>query len=331
MSGSSQKASLVNFKYHIGLNPIMNYEATPLPDNTIIIRRHNDTCIQVALGDTVPSIGVVGMDANGNVTVGDYTVPTGLSLNKRYVAKPINKDKTEFALLDENGRVRDKYKLGEYTSKGNLVEQDEFGNLKIGEGSIKVLPILMKVSFQILSEIPREEADKFGLYKANRAVFNVYNGKDLTAGTPTFGYFIPRGRYTKGKKLGEFKEVVEGELVTTAEMYPAGNNPNIASIRVRRPDVAYEAATLFQEKIEIQNALKGLQDKSIIERANGNSPAKLSHDLSSRLKQKLDVIESDLDKLAKEWESSELYTVNTGKDYLKKISPKEKDNSREPK
>ncbi len=331
MSGNNQKASLVSFKYHIGLNPIMKYEATPLPDNNILIRRHDDTCMQVSVGDTIPSIGVVGMDVNGNVTVGDYTVPTGLSLNKRYVAKPINKEKTEFALLDEEGRIRDKYKLGEYTSKGNLVEQDEFGNLKIGDSSIKVLPILMKVSFQILSEIPREEADKFGLYKANRAVFNVYSGKDLTAGTATFGYFIPRGKFTKGKKMGEFKELVDGELVTTAELYPAGKNPNIASMRVRRPDVAYEAAALFQEKIEIKNALKGLENKSIVEQANGASPSSLSHDLSRRLQERLDGIEPRLDELSKSWESSDLFTVNTGKEFLARLAPKEKDYSREPK
>jgi len=331
MSASNQKASLVSFKYHIGLNPIMKYEATPLPDNTIVIRRHDDTCMQLSVGDTVPSIGVVGMDVNGNVTVGDYTVPTGLSLNKQFVAKPINKEKTEFALMDENGRVRDKYKLGEYTSKGNLIEQDEYGNLKIGEGSVKVLPILMKVSFQVLSEIPREEADKFGLYKANRAVFNVYSGQDLTSGAATFGYFIPRGKFTKGKKLGEFKELVDGELVTTAEMYPAGNNPNIASIRVRRPDVAYEAATLFQEKVELQNALKGLQNRSLVEQANDASPSSLSHDLSSRLQSKLDAIEPRLTELSKMWESSDLFTVNTGKEYLTKLAPREKENNREPK
>lgn len=331
MSGSSQKASLVNFKYDIGLKPIMKYEATPLDDNTVVIRRHDDTYTQLAIGDTMPSVGVVGIDVNGNVTVGDYTVPTGISLNKRFVAKPINKEKSEFALLDETGRVRDKYKLGEYTSKGNLVEQDEYGNLKIGDSSIKVLPILMKVSFQVLSEIPKDEADKFGLFKANRAVFNVYSGKDLTSGTPTFGYFVPRGKFTKGKKMGEFKEVVDGELVTTAEMYPAGNNPNIASMRIRRPDVAYEATVLFQEKIEIKNALKGLENSSFVAKANESSPSQLSHDLSSRLQQRLSEIDPRLDELSKMWESSELYTVSAGKDYLSRLYPKEKEPNREPK
>lgn len=331
MSGSSQKASLVSFKYDIGLKPIMKYEATPLSDNTIVIRRHDDTYMQVSVGDSVPSIGVVGVDVNGNVTVGDYTVPTGISLSKRFVAKPINKEKTEFALLDESGRVRDKYRLGDYTSKGNLIEQDEYGNLKVGDTSIKVLPILMKVSFQVLSEIPRDEAEKFGIYKANRAVFNVYSGKDLTSGTPTFGYFIPRGKFTKGKKMGEFKEVVEGELVTTAELYPAGNNPNIASIRVRRPDVAYEATVLFQEKVELKNALKGLANNSFVARATEQSPSGLSEDLAMRLEKRLSEIEPRLDELTKMWESSDLFTVNTGKEYLSRLSANDKSYNREPK
>jgi hypothetical protein len=326
---SKVMAAMSSYTYGIGRNSLMSYEATPLPDNSYIIRRPDDTCIQLSVGDTLPSVGVVGLDVNGNITVGEYTVPLGLSLSKKFTAKPINKEKTEFALIDESGKVREKYKLGEYTPKGTLVEQDQYGNLKLGSTSVKILPLYMKIMFQILKPIPKEEASKVGLFKGNRAVFNTY-GQDLTNGAATFGYFVPRTKNTYGKKLGEFKEMVDGELVTTAELYPAGNNPNIASLRIRRPDVAYEAAVLFQEKIETNNMLKGLSDNSKVARVNQESSVPISGDLGFRAKDRLSLIESRLTELSKEWESSALFTVSTGKDFIKSLSPKRPDNSREP-
>jgi len=323
------KASLVNHRYGIGLYPIMSYEATPV-DNGFVIMKPDSECIQVEVGDVMPSVGEVGLDPNGNVTVGKYTVPVGLSLSKEFTAKPINKDKTEFALMDTKGRVREKYKLGDYTARGNLIEQDQYGNLKIGDSSIKVLPILAKTRLQILSEIPREEAKKFGLFSANRAVFNTFSGQDLSDGTPTFGYFIPRGKFTKGKKMGEFKEVVEGELVTTAEMYPAGSNPNIISLRVRRPDVAYEATTLFQEKIEIQNMIQGILDKETLKKSESKSGINISEKTLSRLNGRLDAINIKLNDIGKKWEFSELYSVSDGKEFLSKLKPNSPDRQREP-
>lgn len=321
MSESSVKASMVCFKYGVGAKPIMTYEATPLPDSSFIIRRSDGTCLQLALGDTMPSVGKVGLDVNGNLTVGDYTVPVGLSLSKQFVAKPTNKEKTEFALLDQSGKIRERYKLGEQTKKGTLIEQDEYGNLKLGDISIKVLPVQMKISFQIQKDIPYDEASKLGLYKAQRAVFNVYSGKDLTRGTATFGYFIPKGKFSSGKRIGEFKELYEGELVTTAELYPVGSNSNIASLRIRRPEVAYEAAVLFQEKIEIQNALKGLSDDSKVSRAKATAGVDISDSLSKRFGDRLSLIDSKLDEISKQWEFSEVFTVRNGRDYLKSMTP----------
>jgi hypothetical protein len=333
MSEKSTKVICQNYRYGIGFKPLMGYESVPVEDDgktLYVVTRPNRTSFQVAQGDTVPSIGTVGVDINGNLAVGDYTIPTGLGLTSQFTAKPVNKENTEFALIDAKGKIREKYKLGEYTSKGTLIEQDEFGNLKLGNTTVKVLPILIRTNFQIHKEIPRAEADKFGLFKANRAVFNSYSGKDLTSGTPTFGYFIPRSKFTNGKKLGEFKEVVNGELVTTAELYPAGNNKNIVSLRVRRPDIAYEATALFQEKLEIQNLIKGLSDKSKVARANQESPVQISTDVAARLQGRLSKIEPRLNEISREWESSELYTVSVGKDFLKSLSPKGNENSREP-
>jgi hypothetical protein len=326
---SKVMAGLLTHIYACGRHPLMSYEATPLPDSSYVIRRPDDTCIQLSIGDTLPSVGTVGQDVNGNVTVGRYTVPVGLSLSKKFTAKPINKDKTEFALIDEKGRVREKYKLGEFTSKGTLIEQDQYGNLKMGDTSVKVLPLYMKINFQILRPVPREEATKVGLFKGHRAVFNTY-GQDLTKSTATFGYFIPRTKTTYGKKLGEFKEMVNGELVTTAELYPAGNNPNIASLRIRSPDKAYEVTVLFQEKIEINNLLKGISDNSKVARVNQSSSVPITADMGVRAKERLAIIENKLEHLAKEWESSALFTVSTGKDFIKSISPQKPSSSREP-
>ncbi len=325
---SNVSLSATTYRRGIGLKPIMNYEATPLSNGDYVISKPDGSAITVSAGDTIPSVGKVAVDANGNLSVGEFTVPTGLMLSKQYTAIPLNKEKTDYALLDKTGTIKEKYTLGTQTKRGALVQLDEFGNLKFGDQSVKVLPILLKINFKVLSKIEPAEAKKLGLFNASRAVFNVSDGQDLTSSNGVFGYFIPRGKFTKGKRLGEFKELYEGELVTTAEMYPANGNSNIVSFRVRTPEVAYKSKFLFQEKFDIDNILQGVNDQSKLNAVIGQGNLGLDPDLVNELATRRTAIEHELKELGKQWDYSEVYMLHEGVSFINKLNPAARSNER---
>lgn len=325
---SSVSLSATTYRRGIGLRPIMSYEATPLSNGDYVISKPDGSAITVSAGDTIPSVGKVSVDSNANLSVGEFTVPTGLMLSKDYTAIPLNKEKTDYALLDKTGTIKEKYTLGSKTKRNALVQLDEYGNLKFGDQSVKVLPILLKINFKILSKIEVDEAKKFGLFNASRAVFNVSDGQDLTSSNGVFGYFVPRSKFTKGKRLGEFKELVEGELVTTAEMYPASGNANIVSFRIRTPEVAYKSKFLYQEKFDIDNILQGINNPSKLNAVIGQNNLGLDPNLVGELTNRKLEIENELKQLGKKWDYSEVYMLHDGVSLINKLNPTSPSNDR---
>ncbi len=312
MSGSKMSASSFSYNYGIGHNPLMKWQATPLPNGNYFIMRPNNIHFEAGIGDDVPSAGKVSLSKNKDLVIGNYTIPVGHNLNLNFHAIPANKEKTIFSLFNSKGKYLEKISLGDTgKSTGTPISLDEFGNLTSSSYSIKVLPMLSKLTFNLLQTLSDEERVKYGIKSKSvrRAVMGFTDARNLTASTPTFGFYFPK---YSGSVAGEFKEFKEGELVTTAQLFSNQGSDKRFNIRTRSPSDAYSNVKYFSEMMELKNTLKGITSEKMINRCDST----VSQDHLALMKQeaseRLSKVEHALNSIKGTWNDFDSMSIKSG-------------------
>jgi hypothetical protein len=327
MKESKISASSFSYNYGIGHNPLMKWQATPLPNGNYFIMRPNNVHFEAGIGDEIPSAGKVSVSRNKDLVIGSYTIPVGHNLNLNFYAIPANKEKDIFTIFNAKGKFLEKIKLGDKgKNSGVPISLDEFGNLTASTYSIKVLPMLSKLNFNLLQTLSDEERVKFGIKSKSvkRAVMGFIDARDLTNSTPTFGFYFPK---QSGSVSGEFKEYSEGELVTTAQVFSNQGSDKRFNVRTRNPSDAYSNLKFYSEMVELKNMLVGLKSEKMINRCSTTMNKEMTDKMIEDTTLKLSKVDLALSGMKGTWNDFESMSIKSGAGFfipsLKKTHTKE--------
>ncbi|PTH79202.1 hypothetical protein [Aeromonas veronii] len=231
---------IVYTDFSIGEKPLSGWEAVPISDEKFLITRKNKSTTVLSIGDETQA-GVVSLDSNGNIKVGEWTVPIGRNLIEGCEARA-KRGKGNYFIRMSDGSSHT-IKIGDDLANLGKTEIDEFGNIKAGESSILVHKKQYELNLLILGTM---EKGGFTSYFNIIEPKNENNRKDGAR-----GIFYP----TKdGKRPSSFSEIgPDGGLYSTAIFWPSKNDKFVQG-KVRPLMMAIKEKAIY-EKIKEMNAL----------------------------------------------------------------------------
>tara|TARA_B100000749_G_C18444670_1_gene473716 strand:- start:286 stop:1284 length:999 start_codon:yes stop_codon:yes gene_type:complete len=313
------RATLFSKEFNIGYKPAFSLRATPLSkEGTYLIEsKSGKGPEEVSVGDDFQGKGKLTKNENGDLTCGEYTIPVGHSLLYGVTAEPNDEEGNKFAIFTR-GSEKKHHKnihIGEIDRESGLAwEIDTYGNLTNGPHSVKVLPELSNRRLLIRGEVTPEDKRALGIRQDNvqYATF-AYNCNAEQSSYTVKGYFF-RSKF-KGT-VGEFKESVHGELVTTARVR---QDKGKFSISVRTPESAYEAQMLNDEKWDIEKQLATINDKIARKQTLGDMSDDQIKAYKGMLTTELQSINNQLDESKRSWQgTTTFFSRKEGRDFLLK-------------
>ena len=221
---------------------LKNWCAKPIGDDSYEVVRSNGTSMVLKLGQKIKESGVVSLDQEGNLMVGNYAILKGENLAHDITAKK-TRAKDEYMLSPKDNKKM-RVKIGDsIDGMGTITGKDQYGNLKIGEMSIPIEKKIKELKILVFDD----KNDKTP--SAYNATFSLIEpGKETNYKDGIPGIFIP----SNGKKPAQFCERVEDEgLLTTAIFWPS-KNKQFCIGRVRTLEQAKIEKSLFDKIKEFQ-------------------------------------------------------------------------------
>lgn len=308
------RATMFSREYGIGYNPVFSLRATRLSSGRYLIEsKSGNGPVELAEGEPFLNKGHITVNINGDLNVGDITIPVGHNLIYGVTAEPKDENKTKFALFTK-GAAKKFYKqveLGDIDESSGLPwEVDQYGNLTNSGRSVKVLPQLNTRNLVIKGPLTQEESAELGLKDAFFANFEYKDLIDDVTHTSR-GYYV---RNPMKGTIGEFKEYYQGELVTTAKVRMYQNS---FSISMRTPEDAYISNMEYQEKRELERQIASLNDPLFIKKNKSDIGQDSIDAIKSELSEQLAAVSLRVDESKKKWlQSMRFLAQNEGRELL---------------
>lgn len=227
--------------HSIGDNILSGWEAKPLDENTFLIKRHDGSTRKVVLGEEIPKVGEVSKNGAGNLSVGKFTVIVGENLIPDWEAKPTGGKDTFFIKRpkEQGGNLRS-VKLGTNVEGLGELVMDKYGNLRVGEKSIRVARKQYEINLLVWN-IPGEK-DGFQSVINLIEPGNKGNRKDGVYGT------FSRTHLNSGKPAVFYEKGPNGESLNTAAFFASEDKRYLRGKIRDRNDALLEAEAFKTEK-----------------------------------------------------------------------------------
>jgi hypothetical protein len=314
MSDYKVQASLFSREYNIGYNPAFSIRATKLSSGNYLIESKNgDGPAEISVGDKFLGKDTISVNENGDLEFDKFTIPVGHNLLYGVTAEPKDAEGNTFALFTK-GNEKSYYKtvkLGEIDGKTGLPwSVDQYGNLVNAGKSVKVLPQLNTRNLLVRGKVDGQKEVELGVKDAYYATFE-YVDSTSTATHSSKGYYV---RNPMRGVSGEFKEEINGELITTARVRFSNK---MFTISMRTPEQAYEAHTLYEEKRDIERQLASFRDPVFVRKTLIGIEAEAIEEIKAGLKETLDDIGNKIELSKQCWMKSQpFFSHNEGRDLL---------------
>lgn len=236
----SLQAKTFYANHSIGDNILSGWEAKPMGQDSFLITRHDGSTRKVVVGEEIPKVGEVSMNTAGNLSVGKFTVIIGENLIPDWEAKPTSgKDNFYIRRPKEQG-ANFEIKLGEKLDGYGQVIMDEYGNLRVGEQSVRVARKQFEINLLVWS-VPD---DKGGFQSVINLIEpgNKGNRKDGVYGS------FERTHLDSGKP-SIFKEKGPNGVLLNTAIFFASENKRFLHGKIRdRNDAMLEYEAFCTEK-----------------------------------------------------------------------------------
>lgn len=319
------KATLFSREFDIGYDPVYSLRATSLSSGKYLIEsKSGHGPAEVAIGDEFQGAGKIELNANGDLVFGGKTIPVGHNLVYGVTAEPKNDEKTKFAIFTK-GKAKVFYKqisLGDIDEKTGIPwSVDQYNNLINGETSVKVVPQLNSRSLNVRGEVDSKEALEKGLKNAFYASFDYVDSIEGRSHT-TWGFYV-RNHFDKNS--AEFKEVVHGELITTARVRFERNG---FSVSMRTPESAYLSHVLYKSKRDLEQQLEAFSDPYFVKKTMKGLPQDVVESFKRELNEQLKDVTEKLDLSKKDWIKGQRFFVK--EDHMEFLMGKKNNDDRAP-
>lgn len=249
MSNSNRKLQAKAFYANnsIGDNILSGWEAKPLDENAFLVTRHDGTTRRVVVGESIPKVGEVSINSAGNLSVGNFTVVVGVNLIPDWEAKPAKgKDNFRVNRPREAGGAFEVQLGGHVEGYGDVV-MDEYGNLRVGEKSIRVA----RKQYEINLLVWNIADDKQGF----ESVINLIEpGSKDNRRNGVYGSF-KRTAMDSGQPAVFREKGPNGVLLNTAVFWPSENKKFLFG-RIRSRDEALLEYEAFTNEKAIERRIK---------------------------------------------------------------------------
>lgn len=230
--------------HSIGDNILSGWEAKPLDENSFLIKRRDGSTRKVVVGEAIPKVGEVSVNSAGNLSVGNFTVVVGENLIPDWEAKPTSGKDTFFIKRpkEQGHNLRD-VSLGSDLEGMGQVVMDEYGNLRVGDKSIRVARKQFEINLLVWSVPDAKEGFQSVINLIEPG--NKGNRKD-----GVYGAFC-RTRMGSNKPAIFKEKGPNGELLNTAVFWPSENKKYVVGkIRDRNDAILEKEALRAEKKLE---------------------------------------------------------------------------------
>lgn len=203
------KASHIEFG--AAKNPLNGWSFDEVEPGKFIVTRDDGTTIDAPISahDNLLDLGVVSIDASGDLVIGNNKIIQGRNLMDGWSAK--RSTGKSFKVTDPQGNSHIAKRDDFFIPLNGIVQLDEFGNLSVeGGSSIRVLKKTAEIEIKVHN---KQENGGFSCYINRHELNKATNGKDGTKGV-----FYP----AKDGKPAYFTETFGGQDIVTAYFRPAG-------------------------------------------------------------------------------------------------------------
>lgn len=310
----SVNATLFSREFDIGYKPVYSLRATALSSGRYLIESKSGHGPQeVSIGDNFLNKGIIEKNDNGDLLFGERTIPVGHNLLYGVTAESKNDEKTKFAIFQKGSEKRfyKQVTLGDVDEKtGFPWSVDQYNNLVNGNNSVKVLPQLNSRSLNVRGELDAEDSKKHNLRNAYYATFDYVDSIEGRSHT-TWGFYV-KSQFNKGE--AEFKEIINGELVSTARVrFERGG----FAISIRTPETAYRSHILYEKKRDLERQIAAFEDPIFVKKTIKGLPDDAVKQFKDELKKELSEVNSELNVLKKDWLKGQRFFIkDEGRDFL---------------
>jgi len=231
--------------FSLGEKVLDGWEARPIGGDNYMVKRSDGSETIVSVGKETRA-GMVVLDKNENLMVGEWTVVVGENIQKGWEAKPA-RGKGNFWIKQDDGKWNPA-KVGDDFLGQGIVSIDKYNNLAIGNSSLKILKKKYELALLVLKG---QEKGGFVSYFNYIEPNNSSNRKDGTKGV-----FYPS---RDGKQPSKFCEYgPDGGLYSTAVFWPS-KDQTFSCGNIRSLDIAIKEAALFQQIKDFEKEAKELE------------------------------------------------------------------------
>ncbi|MND11529.1 hypothetical protein D3C87_351980 [compost metagenome] len=249
MSGAVKQqktmGKIVYTNFSIGENPLSGWEALPLEGDKYKVTRKNGSITVLSIGETTQA-GVVSVDHNGNLKVGEWTVPVGKNIQPGWEARSKRGKENYFIRMPDGSSIN--HKIGEDIGQFGKTEIDEFGNIRAGDVSILVHKKQFELNLLILN------ATEKGGYTS---YFNTIEPKsESNRKDGAKGIFYPTKDPSKPSSFSE--QGPDGLLYSTA-IFWASKNDKFVQGKIRPLITAIKEKAVYAKIKELESLAKEIE------------------------------------------------------------------------
>lgn len=227
----------------VGPNLLDGWEARPLSYDQFLVKRSNGTEVLLSIGDELDSVGLVSLDKNNNLSVGKWTVTVGVNIIKGWEARK-TKGAGNYLIKDDQGN-HTRVKVGENFEGLGLVGEDGFGNVTLGDKSVRQLYKDFELNLIVLKGNEKGGIPAYFNYLEPNNSGNRRDGAK--------GVFYPSKDGKQPSKFSEYGE--DGRLYSTAVFFPSRDKKYLFG-KVRSLDDAVIERVSFQKVKDLEEDAK---------------------------------------------------------------------------